>query len=336
MRINKEQVISELSLRHFGSKGWMNSEDVPCPNCGRSDKFGILFTNTGGVTHCFYNCDNNMSLYSYLKHIGRKDLVEYEQEVSIHQKLRSVYKEEEITEEELPEVSLPKGFERIYYDKYLSDRNFRSIQYEQFQVGTTDHFVERRLKNFLIFVLKQKGRTVGWIARSKNSKQWHKDNIERHKLGMEPIVLRYVNSTGTDFERILGGIDEINDNTDTVIAVEGIFDKVNVSNLLSTHKSDNLKVVFTFGDKFSDHQISLLRQTKVKNVILMYDPNTVEQSKRYSMELSKYFNVDVCYIEDPNTDPGNIDLNYLQQILNNKKNFYYFYHSKISLKSKKT
>lgn len=331
MKINKLQVIDELGLKPFGSKGWYSSEDTRCPVCDRAEKFGVLFTETGGVTHCFFNCSENYSLYKYLLHIGRKDLVEYTHEISIDHKLMSVYKEEQ-AEEEIPEVNLPKGYERIYYDKYLKNRNFRSYQCDQFEVGITTHFLEKRLLNKLIFVLKQRGRTVGWLARSKYSKEWHKQNLEEYKEGKFNLVLRYENSKGTDFDKILGGFDEITENTDTVIGVEGIFDKTNVSNLLKTNLDERLKVVFTFGDKFSDHQIRLLRTTNVKHVILMYDNGTIKQSKQYGMELSKYFEVYVCCIDNPEVDPGNISLNYLEEILNFKKNIFYFYNSKLSLK----
>ena len=330
MKINKQQVVDELGLIHFGSKGWMSSEDTRCPVCDRSDKFGILFTESGGTTHCFYNCGDNMSLYSYLKHIGRLDLCQYEKQTSIESKLISVYKDE-IEETEIPEATLPKGYERIFFDKYLSDRNFKSYQYDEFEVGVTHHFLEKRLWNYLIFVLRQKGRVVGWLARSKYSKKWHKENLENYKSGLCELTLRYRNSTGTDFERILGGFDQITENTQSVILVEGLFDYTNISRLLETNKSEGLKVCFTFGDKVSGHQIQLLRNINIRNVTLMYDSNTVDQSKRYGMELFKYFNTNVCYISDPEIDPGNMTLNYLQETLNNQKNIFYFYTSKIKL-----
>lgn len=328
MKINKEQIINEFDLIPFGGKGWLRSDALNCPHCNRSDKFGILFTSKGGVTHCFRECANNLSLAGYLKEIGRKDLILYETEVSLNTKLKSLKKEVEIIPE-LPEVSLPKGYRRIYFDSYLRGRNFKSHQYEQFEVGVTDHFLERRLHNYLIFVIKQKGKVVGWLARSKFSKKFHKENEKAHKLGLEPLKLRYINSTGTEFERILGGFDEITDETHTVLTVEGLFDYTNTSNLLRTEESDEVKVIFTFGNKFSEDQIKLLRETKVKTVILMYDPETVSQSKKYALELSKYFEVFVCYIKDKTIDPGNISAKYLDEVLDNMKNSFDFYTSKI-------
>ena len=336
MKVNEERIIAEFGLVPFGAKGWMKSDEIVCPNCQKSGKFGIKFSKNSGAIHCF-KCEHSANLIVYLKEVGRKDLIEFEQTVSINGGLvKPVFEAVEV-EEELPEVSLPKGYTRINYDAYLSDRNFKSYQYDQFEVGITNHFLESRLHNYLIFVLKQKGRIVGWLARSKYSKEWHKKNLEDSKQGLCTLQLRYMNSTGTDFEKILGGIDEITENTHTVIAVEGLFDKTNVSNLLRTNESEELKVLMTFGNKFSSSQLRSLRQTNVENVILMYDPGTISQSKQYSLELSRWFNVDVCLmdktrktINGDEVDPGNIDIKYLFEVLSKRQNFLYFYHSTLS------
>jgi hypothetical protein len=338
MKIDREATIAELNLIPFGAKGWMNSSETRCPVCGRSDKFGIKFNDQGGgSTHCFYSCGDNISLARYLKMIGKGHLVIYEQQASIQMLLPELFVEHEQVVDEIPEVKLPKGYERIYFDKYLRDRNFKSYQYEQFEVGITEHFLERKLHDYIIFVIKQQGRRVAWMARSKRSKEWHKKNLENYKQGLEPLVLRYKNSPGTDFDRILGGFDEITPSTREIIAVEGLFDKTNISNLLDTRKSDELKVLFTFGNTFSEHQIQLLKTTNVRKVTLMYDPETINQSKRYSVDLSRHFEVDVCHISDPDVDPGNMTREYLDRIYTSKKNFVYFYTSMIpkeNIKSK--
>lgn len=328
MKINKESIIDSLSLMPFGGKDWMQGADLPCPECNKAGKFGIMFSKDSGVAHCF-RCDYTANLIKFLRQINRKDLILFEQEISLKSTLKPLKKQEEALEE-IPEVDLPKGYERIYFDTYLKNRNFKGYQYDQFEVGITTHFLEKRLHNYLIFVLKQKGKIVGWLARSKYSKEWHKNNLERSKLGEERLFLRYINSTGTDFERIVGGFDEITKNTHTVIVTEGIFDKTNVSNLLKTNESEELKVIFTFGNKFSPHQIQLLEETNVETVILMYDPGTIKQSKKYSMELSKFFNVYVCDIKNENTDPGNINSEDLNTLLLNMKNYIYFYTTKIT------
>jgi hypothetical protein len=332
MRVNRDQVIEELHLTAFGAKGWLGNDNLSCPDCKGKGKFGIMLKESNGVAHCFF-CDYAVNISIFLKTIGRSDLVEYEQTVSIKTKLKLLNEEPE-EQEELPEVILPKGYTRIAFDPYLKERNFKSYQYEQFEVGVTNHFLEKRLDNYLIFVIRQQGKTVGWLARSKYDYNWHKENLEAYKEGRARLKLRYMNSTGTDFGRILGGFDELTEKTHTVIIVEGLFDKTNVSSLLKTNKSEELKVVCTFGNKVSKAQLDLLRTTKVKKVILMYDAETMKQSKQYSMELSRWFGSYVCELTDPDIDPGNITEKLLSELLLNAKNFIYFYTQKLNSKIK--
>jgi uridine kinase len=174
------------------------------------------------------------------------------------------------------------------------------------------------------------GEPISWLARSKNSKEWHEENLNKFKERKVTLFPRYINSPGTDFDKILGGYDNITNNTHTLVIVEGLFDYINLSNLLKTNLYEEMKVIFTFGNKISDNQINLLRKKKsIKNIILMYDYNTIKQSKRYSLLLSKYYDVDICEIKDPDVDPGNMSESYLSDLLINKKNFLYFYTSKI-------
>lgn len=332
MAINRDKIISEFKLIPFGSKGWLINMDIECPECKRKGKFGINMTSSPGGVHCFY-CEFSENVYKYLIRIDRKDLISFEQEVSLNTKLRMINEEKDDEEEIIKEVRLPRGYQKIDFDEYLHQRNFKDHQYDWYDVGITNHFLERKLKNYLIFVIKQRGIKVGWVARSKYSYQWHKQNLEEYKNGLSDLQLRYRNSEGTDFSKLLGGFDEITENTKEVIIVEGIFDQTNISNLLETEKSEELKVICSFGNKVSHEQIDLLRTTNVKRTTLLYDYNTMKQSQSFSTELSKYFDSYVCDFplmyndNDEEIDPGNItDIKKLQEILNTKKNFLYFYN----------
>jgi len=74
-----------------------------------------------------------------------------------------------------------------------------------------------------------------------------------------------------------------------------------------------------------------LLNTNVKTIILMYDPGTIDQMKKHGLELSKNFEVFVAEIKDKNMDPGDINSNYLSEILKNMKNILYFYNNRINL-----
>lgn len=329
MKIDVEKVIRELRLVPFGAKGWLRNDNIACPNCGKSDKFGVKITNNSGGVHCF-KCDYSANFLKFLKSINRQDLASFEVEYSQSVKLEFL---KELDEEEivLPEIELPRGFERIYDSDYLNERGFQPYQYHKYGVGLTNHFLERKLHEYIIFQIRQHNKLVGYLARSIRSKEWHKQNLKDHKEGKSKLVLRYRNSTGTDFSHILGNYDDITYNTHTVILVEGLFDCSNVESLLRLNESDEIKCCFSFGNNLSDQQIKLLLNTNVERIILMYDPGTINQMKTKGLQLSKYFEVMVAEIKDPNIDPGEIGEKYLSEILKNMKNILYFYNNRISL-----
>jgi len=335
MQIRAEEVISRFSLRPFGAKGWMTSDDVACPFCGKKGKLGWRVDKEQGVMHCF-KCGESSSIIKFLLDRGERDLIQEYRSISID----SVIKEpifatlEDRKLKELPEKELPMGCKRIYYDRYLESRGFTEQQYEQFNVCVTNHPLERRLHNYLIFSIYMRGVLVGWVARSKHSKEWHKADLDDAKTRGRRPVLRYENSSDTDFACMLGGFDEITNDTRTLYLVEGLFDKTNLSNLLNTDKCKQVKVCFTFGDKVSDGQIDLLRGTNVENIVMMYDYRTIRAQKACGLRLSKYFNVEVCEIKDEDVDPGNMSEEYLRDLLKNKKNILYFYTFKIDDKNR--
>jgi len=315
--MNKKKIISEFNLVLFGNKGWYHG-DLACPECGGKDKFGIFFTENSAITHCFY-CSIKDSLYNLLQKIGRQDLIEYDKEYVAGKELSGL--KEEIKNKEEREIKLPIGFKRIYDDEYLNSRGFNKIKYDSFEPGISD--IDPAVDNKIIFKIFQNKKLKGWLARSKFSKEWHYDNLLKHKEFGERLILRYRNSNN-DFSHLLGGLDDINEETSTVILVEGLFDKINVDKLLNLDENDGLKCCFTFGDDISNEQVELIPKS-VDNIILMYDYKTIRQMKSAAGKLSIYFNVKVAVIDDPNIDPGNMDIKYFQKIFYNLNDYIYFY-----------
>jgi len=321
--MNKSKIISEFNLKKFGQKGWLRG-NLFCPECGRNDKFGVLFTDNSAVCKCFY-CSKSYSLFSVLKSVSRLDLLDkeyyYEEEKTLPTLSKTV-------NEVNKEVELPLCLIDINYDDYLNDRGFLDYQYRKFNVCKSD--VDPRVDNMIVFKIFQNGVLSGWIARSRNSKEWHHENLRRHKELGEPLVLRYRNSNN-DFSKMLGGLDEINDKTHTLILVEGLFDKANVDRLLRLDDIDDIKCCFTFGSSLSIDQINLIPST-IKRVILMYDLGTIDSMKDAGSKLLTMFEVDVALLSDENIDPGNMSFEYLCYLLKNLKNFMQFF---LQLKSYK-
>jgi len=99
-----------------------------------------------------------------------------------------------------------------------------------------------------------------------------------------------------------------------VILVEGVTDKANVDKLLRLDKSDKLKCLCTFGKKISESQIRKLKTKGISKVILMYDPDAIDESKKYSIELELWdIRVKVGYL--PDKDPGDLNREELTTVL---------------------
>ena len=180
------------------------------------------------------------------------------------------------------------------------------------------------------------GRNVGWLARSIKSKEWIDDtNKKRREQGREDKYLRWQNSVDTDFLKILFGFDELIYNiTQIVIVVEGVTSKANIDKLLRLWEVKEIKCVCTFGKKISPEQINLLRYKGIRNVILLYDQDAVNETKEHSFELEKFFKVDIGFIpfkndKGENKDPGDINSNELEIVMKDLKSPIQFYVSKI-------
>lgn len=334
MRIDVEQLKEELNLTPFGALGWLTDKNSNCPFCEGKGKWGLMINPNGGVFHC-WKCGGKTSLYNYLKQIDRLDLskVAYEKSIKKTSLSRITKDEEKTEEEEIKEVVLPKRTKLLSKDKYLDDRGFKKYHYDEFEPCYTDFFLEKKLHNYIIFKMKNNGKLVGWLARSRRSKEWHKQNLKDSKEKGARLVLRYENSAGTDFSKIVGGLDEIIEGkTKTVITVEGLFDKINIDNLLRLYECDEIKCLFTFGNSISKEQVSLIESKGVEQVILMYDDNTINQSKSAGFVISDKIETKIAHLTRTGIDPGDMDIEYLEEVLSKLEDPINFYVNKIDRK----
>jgi len=322
--MNRERIIDSLNLKHFGQKNWLSNSNLNCwnPNCGRSGKVGILMEGKSNVVHCFY-CGEAIHLNKFLRKIDRSDLIENDFEISIKQQLEGIHTNKEESSE-LGEINQPIGFTRIFKNEYLKLRKFNKYHYDIFKPGKSQ--LEPGLTDdHIIFQIFQNHKLVGWLARSNKSYIWHKENIRLHKEENKRLILRYKNSN-SEFGKILGGYDEISEDTEMIIIVEGLFDKVSVDTELCLNVSPYIKCVFTFGNKITFDQINLLKKHKnIQKIFLLYDYNTIYEMKKSAMTLSNYYEkVRVCEIKDEK-DPGEMDsFELLDSLQHSKTVFSYF------------
>ena len=310
--MNKSRIIQELNLAPFGNKGYMRSNECECIfGCRKSDKLGILFLSDGAIATCM-RCGESTSLYVYLRKINRAELIEG-YSAPIKNELFLLDKEKEIEEENKKQtVSLPRGFSPIFFDDYLEDRGWAGKDYKKFGVGIS---TEYRLRNHLVYPIYQNGKLSSWLARSKHSKDWHKQNIKDFKAGTASLILRYYNSEGTEFSEILGGLDEITEETQTVILVEGLFDKQTTDHNI---KDKHTVCCYTFGKNVSTNQLNLIQKKGVKNIVLMYDPDALDEIEKYSLQYMNKFNVLCARLKDK--DPGDLNQQEFETIMNNLRN----------------
>lgn len=330
-RIDKEQIISEFKLKSFGAKGWVSSKNFECPFCGGAGKFGFLFNSkNNGVYHCF-KCDCKGSIISLLFKIKRTDLIlddEGETNFTFKDRLEDILSTSGLSEQDISceEIPRPLGFKPIVFDEYLKERGFEDWQYKSLNAGIC---IDPKLKNMITFLLFEDGKLVGYLSRSRRSKEWHKKNLEQAKKGLCKLVLRYENSSQTKFEKVVGGIDEIVEGeTKTVLLVEGIMDKANTDRVLGLNKSPEVKCCFTFGCKLSDSQMLKIFKKGVENIILLYDPGTVQQVKTTSLKLLKYFNILIGELLG-DKDPGEMNILDFKKVLLSLKDPMEYYLNRI-------
>ena len=341
MEVDKDEVIENLNISKIGAQGFYTSQELECPTCGRADgKFGIKFKDGGGLVNCWV-CNYKSSIFQYLHKIGKSYLIEKGHKHDFNGKLMisnlvnndnyDVVKTNTI--KHIP-ISMPRGYKRISKNTYLQSRGVTQKQLEDFRVGYVQNVLYPELRDYIIFQLFQYGKLVGWIARTPFDKDWHDKNLIDFKLGKAKLKPRYRNSKGTEFQDILGGLDDITNDTDTVIIVEGLFDKLNLDNLTL---GMGVAVCFTFGHNFSDNQIQLLKsKTSVKTVIIMYDEDSLNSMKKTSLMLSDIFDfIFVAPILDKGIDPGNLKPHQLSKLLKNLKDPIDYYSSIISINLRK-
>lgn len=311
------------------SKGSNKHFVCDCPFCGKEKHFFIKgqtdeVDKRGDNKSFNYDCKKcsaNGKIYSLLKHLGL--LLQYV-ENTIDLNNLFVLKEQDKTESDDEEVltkkqKLPIGFKRIYTHPYLLDRGLTTSDFYKYNIGITN--LKQKLQDYIIFSVEEKGECKGYVSRCVLSK----DEINRNKL------LRYINSK-SEFGKLLFGIDEITDRTKTIILVEGIFDKIRLDNLLQIDEDDSIKVCCTFGKKISKYQIVKILPFEPETVILFYDLDAIEDTKKYGLQLKTFFK-DVkiaCLLSGK--DPDDSDDSEIINALNNLSTPFSFFYDKVGIK----
>ncbi|MDR1504143.1 MAG: toprim domain-containing protein [Prevotella sp.] len=310
-RIEKEQIIEEIihelkAKRDGGNKNLI----CRCPFCKKDGKFGIYIGRETGrkspfMSHCFSCGSSTTTLEKLLETISRMDLLvtpTSNPEAKLGTVLIFLGEGEEEIDDSLDIVELPDFYKRCFCHDYLKSRGFVYDDYEYFPAGTTDR-LNYKFNDYVIFPIIDESDVVGYVARH----IWSKAEIETYnrkaKTNGDYRILRFRNSTENDFTRLLYNYDSIIDGqTDTVIIVEGIFDVIALTRKMELYDNKRIVVIATFGKKISHTQIYKLQSKGIETVVLGYDGDAVEAIKKISGELSRYFNVLIADIPNPEKD----------------------------------
>jgi DNA primase len=268
-----------------------------CPFCGKAQHFYI--SKETQLWDC-KKCGEYGSIYKLLKQLNKTYLLggatveDREQIKSIKLLLEEEMEEHEEALELLPVKKLPVGWKiSAKSTPYLLDRGITPEDCKRYNIGATDLY--RKYKNYVIIPIYDNGEVRGFLGR------YGAKRVPSDKL-------RYNNSSNTEFGQLLFGYDEIiKDKTETVILVEGIFDKIAVDKVLQLWDIDEIKCVCTFGKKISEEQRRKLIMRGVENVVLLYDFDALKDIKKYGLELEEYFNTSITYTMKKDIDECTTD-----------------------------
>lgn len=256
-----------------------------CPFCGKEQHFYI--SKDTQLWDC-KKCNEYGSIYKLLKQLNKAYLlggatIEIRDTiVSLRDKINELQEEEEVQLKELPNVKMPAGWKVLNNsNEYLKSRGVSKKDSKRYKIGASTLF--KKYQNYILIPIYDNNEVKGFVGR------YSSKIVPDGKL-------RYNNSYGTEFGQLLFGYDDINENTSTVILVEGIFDKIAVDKFLRLDDDDSVKCVCTFGKKISTEQSKKLRIKGVTNIILLYDFDAIKDIKKYGVELEEFFVTSITFV----------------------------------------
>jgi DNA primase len=302
-----------LELLVSPKKGASNHYIATCPCCNKPEHFYVNIKT--GAWDC-KKCQEAGNIYKLLFILG-KDIEIVKKTVDFFTKLIPVT--DDLQDEEPVDLTtqikpLPIGFKRLTDHPYLKDRHVLPEDYNRFRIGVTK--LKQIYKDYILFSIDEGGQSRGFVGRTTHTKEYVVAND----------VKRYRNSKATKFGNLLFGYDLITPNTTTVIVVEGLFDVIRINNFLNVYQNEDLRCVASFGKKISKTQIlKLLAKGNVQKVILIYDVDAVNQTKKYAMQLEQFFEVQIGFFANGKDASASTDQEVFEVLSSLQKSTAFFY-----------
>lgn len=262
-----------------------------CPFCGKESHFYI---NKHTQMWDCKKCGEFGNIYKLLSYVGKLYLLGGStiKQVEKIDSIRSISEQSDsdvVELQDLPIVKMPVGWKVSKNSTpYLLSRGITKQDCVRYNIGAT--MLMPKFKDYVIVPIYDGGEIRGFIGRYGNKR------VPEGKL-------RYNNSIGTEFAELLFGYDEIVEGkTETVIIVEGIFDKMSVDKHLDLWDGDTIKCVSTFGKKISEQQIEKLKRKGVAKVILLYDYDAIKDTKKIGLLLQQTFITGITFTTKKDID----------------------------------
>lgn len=285
----KNEVLDSLHNAKYNPRTKQICCDCIC--CGKESHMYINVQT--GLWDC-KKCGEAGNIYKLLRFLektyllGGATIEAVETIESVREMLASELESNKLTLTQLPEIKMPVGWKVLKKSNpYLMSRGITLELCERYEFGSTKMF--RKYDNYILIPIRDNGKVRGFIGRYGSKK-------------VPDGKLRYNNSIGTQFSQLLFGYDEITQNTNTVVLVEGVFDKIAVDKVLDLWSSEEIKCVCTFGKKISEEQIVKLKIKGVVRVILLYDFDAIKEIKKFGLELENHFVTDITFTNKKDID----------------------------------
>ena len=293
MNLKRNKKISDEDLRScLNIKKETKTHEYVC-DCVFCGKEGHMYVNKNTQLFDCKKCGEYGNIYKLLSHLGKTYLlggrtIQADDEIRSLKSLNES-EDEEVVLEELPVVKMPAGWKVSKNSTaYLLGRGISAADCVRYNIGDTK--LVSKFKNYVLIPIYDNNKVRGFIGRY-GSKQ------------VPDGKLRYNNSIGTEFAKLMFGYDEIvSGETSTVVLVEGIFDKIAVDKTLGLWDSNEVKCVCTFGKKISAYQIEKLKSKNVHRVLLLYDFDAIKDIKKYGLVLEQNFVTNIVYTTKKDID----------------------------------
>lgn len=275
--------LKTMGLREY-RRGWLKGV---CPDCGRHDKFG--FNISQNRTNCFVCGYHPSPIRLVMENEGLEDYNAAKAYLNTYE--GRTYLEPVIERIERIDTVLPEGYKNLMVGEGRLGRTARSYVYNRgFDVeemalkgwgyGTKDEYF-----GYIIIPFYAAGKLIYYNARRFMGSGPKYSNPKIEDFGLGKSLIMYNMDALAIYE--------------TIYLVEGAINAETIGD----------EGVATGGKKISHYQLSMISKSPVENVVILLDPDALDDAIKVGLELAYHKNIKLITLpEDKDVnDIGHID-----------------------------